>query len=88
MTDCEKRILSESLKRGEELTRENRKLKEESALWHNLFNELLAYHFAEGGSAPNLRFERITDTNEPENDPYEFIDNVDHLTIIQVEVRR
>lgn len=88
MTDCEKRILSEALKRGEELTRENRKLKEESALWHNLFNELLAYHFAEGGSAPNLRFERITDTNEPENDPYEFIDNVDHLTIIQVEVRR
>lgn len=88
MVDCEKRILSEALKRGEELTRENRKLKEESALWHNLFNELLAYHFAEGGSAPNLRFERITDTNEPESNPYEVIDNVDYLTIIRTGALR
>ena len=74
-------MLSEAIKRGAELTRENRKLKREVNLWHNLFNDLLAYHFAEGGSAPNLSFDRITN-DEACEDFYELINNNDYLTAV------
>lgn len=78
------RLFHEALDINEKLIKENRELREAAALWHNLFDELLAYHFAEGGSAPNLRFDRTTRTTEPVDSLYELINNNEYLTVVPI----
>lgn len=88
MNDNQK-IMSEAAKIMVTLTQKNKRLeneitelKKEIARWQNTFLAFAEYHFAEGGTAPNLPFNKITST-EVHDLPYEIIENDDHLTIIQ-----
>lgn len=88
MNDAKERLLSEAMKKGYELSRRLRDAEKDAQMWKAAFYELLEYHFNEGGTSPNLRFDRVNgayNTAEAEA-RYIIINNNDYLTATRREM--
>ena len=88
MNDNEQRLMSEAIKTGFRLKRELAEARDEAAMWEAAFYELLEYHFAEGGTSPNLRYDRIRRGAVPQSERYDVRNNVDHVTVVRRECWR
>lgn len=90
MNDAKERLLSEAMKKGYELNKQLREAEKEAEMWKEMFYELLDYHFNEGGTSPNLRFNRINgayNTAEAEA-RYIIVNNNDYITATRREMWR